>query len=274
MEFKPGSGNPRGAEIQFLAQPFFPPSTVEIVPSGSDYPAKPGLSDSTESVLVPLVNQFGLMQQQMFDQFQQAMSVLVQMFGKMHRDQMEVIREELDRLRELTQEIQSLKDELAKRTEAQSQPVSDDLRRTSGEFDPAGYSRRKNSAGTSPIQTPNSKLQIKVTDTTSANSAVFQTGSAASSPHQLKSGVHGNKPSDKVHPSGAMEPASSGRPVPLPTRGPSQPSDSHFPNSPGDLGSAADDKDTIIWLHQRIMSIQSERESRWQKILKLIPGNT
>ena len=42
-------------------------------------------------MLVPLVNQFGLMQQQMFDQFQQAMAMMVQMFGTMHRDQMEVI---------------------------------------------------------------------------------------------------------------------------------------------------------------------------------------
>ena len=50
-------------------------------------------SESTESMLVPLVNQFGLMQQQMFDQFQQAMAMMVKMFGTMHRDQMEVIRE-------------------------------------------------------------------------------------------------------------------------------------------------------------------------------------
>ena len=39
-------------------------------------------------MLVPLVNQFGVMQQQMLDQFQQAISMLVQMFGNMHRDQM------------------------------------------------------------------------------------------------------------------------------------------------------------------------------------------
>ena len=70
-------------------------------------------------MLVPLVNQFGLMQQQMFDQFQQAMAMMVQMFGTMHRDQMAVIREELDRLNELTEEFHALKKELAERTEAE-----------------------------------------------------------------------------------------------------------------------------------------------------------
>ena len=70
-------------------------------------------------MLVPLVNQFGLMQQQMFDQFQQAMAMMVQMFGKMHRDQMEVIRAELDRLHDLTEEFHALKTELAQRTQVQ-----------------------------------------------------------------------------------------------------------------------------------------------------------
>ena len=75
-------------------------------------------------MLVPLVNQFGLMQQQMFDQFQQAMAMMVQMFGTMHRDQMEVIRAELDQLRELTEEFHALKNELAKRTQDQTGAIS------------------------------------------------------------------------------------------------------------------------------------------------------
>ena len=82
----------------------------------------------SESVLVPLVNQFSMMQQQMFDQFQQAMGMLVQMFGTMHREQMEVIREELDRLHELSRELQELKDELARSSgrpsPSQSEPAA------------------------------------------------------------------------------------------------------------------------------------------------------
>jgi hypothetical protein len=28
----------------------------------------------------------------------------------------------------------------------------------------------------------------------------------------------------------------------------------------------------MVWLNQRIVTLQNERESRWQKILKLLPG--
>ena len=35
---------------------------------------------------------------------------------------------------------------------------------------------------------------------------------------------------------------------------------------------ADSERDSIVWLHQRIMSLQRERETRWQKILKLLPG--
>ena len=91
-------------------------SKVDLVPSNSMLSGNLPQSELTESMLVPLVNQFGLMQQQMFDQFQQAMAMMVKMFGTMHRDQMEVIRAELDRLHELTDEFHALKNELAERT--------------------------------------------------------------------------------------------------------------------------------------------------------------
>ena len=92
--------------------------TLEVMAFGPAFP-KTGGSELHESMLVPLVNQFGLMQQQMFDQFQQAMAMMVQMFGTMHRDQMEVIRAELDRLHDLTEEFHALKSELAQRTQSQ-----------------------------------------------------------------------------------------------------------------------------------------------------------
>ena len=64
-------------------------------------------------MLVPLVNQFGMMQQQMLDQFQNAMGMLVEMFGTLQREQMDQIRQELDQLREVTREFQDVKLELA-----------------------------------------------------------------------------------------------------------------------------------------------------------------
>lgn len=67
-----------------------------------------------QRLLVPLVHEFRLMQQQMFDQFQQAMTSMFDMFTSLHREQSDLIRDELERLRELTQELHTLQEELAK----------------------------------------------------------------------------------------------------------------------------------------------------------------
>jgi pSer/pThr/pTyr-binding forkhead associated (FHA) protein len=80
-------------------------------------------SDSTlapmraeQSLLLPVIEQFNLMQQQMFDQFHQSMMMLVQMFGAMHRAQMDLIRDELDQLRQLTEDLHTLQAELRKKS--------------------------------------------------------------------------------------------------------------------------------------------------------------
>jgi pSer/pThr/pTyr-binding forkhead associated (FHA) protein len=66
------------------------------------------------SLLLPVIQQFSLMQQQMFDQFHQSMTMLVEMFGALHREQNDLIRAELDQLHELTRELQTLQAELIK----------------------------------------------------------------------------------------------------------------------------------------------------------------
>jgi pSer/pThr/pTyr-binding forkhead associated (FHA) protein len=67
-----------------------------------------------QSLLLPVIQQFNLMQQQMFDQFHQSMMMLVEMFSAMHREQAEWIRVELERLGNLTQELRTLQAELKK----------------------------------------------------------------------------------------------------------------------------------------------------------------
>ncbi len=75
-----------------------------------DIPEKTGL----DKVLVPLVNQFNEMQQQMFDQFHQTLMMMFQMFGSMFKDQFDLIRDELARVQELTGELERLQAELSK----------------------------------------------------------------------------------------------------------------------------------------------------------------
>jgi pSer/pThr/pTyr-binding forkhead associated (FHA) protein len=66
------------------------------------------------SVLLPLVNQFNLMQHQMLDQFQQALVQMFQMFSGLHKDQMGYLREEMERQQQITQELRALQVELTK----------------------------------------------------------------------------------------------------------------------------------------------------------------
>jgi pSer/pThr/pTyr-binding forkhead associated (FHA) protein len=76
-------------------------------------PASAG-TDAAQTLLLTFVNHFAMMQQQMFDQFQQQSMMVMQMFGTMQRDQMELVRQELESLRELNREIVSVQAELAK----------------------------------------------------------------------------------------------------------------------------------------------------------------
>jgi pSer/pThr/pTyr-binding forkhead associated (FHA) protein len=99
-----------------------PPQLVEPLPvrtlGGSALVPAQVPADLVESLLVPLTNQFNVMQQQMFDQFQQTLLMMVQMFSALHRDQVGQIHEELDRLNQLTEELRTLQAELSRHRQA------------------------------------------------------------------------------------------------------------------------------------------------------------
>jgi hypothetical protein len=62
-----------------------------------------------ESILLPMVQQqLCVVQDQMLDRFQQAIGLMLQMFGTMQKEQLETIRAEMDRVQGLTREIQAL----------------------------------------------------------------------------------------------------------------------------------------------------------------------
>lgn len=89
-----------------LSQPPDRPQFVtnELMPAGTD------------ALLAPLLREFGQMQERMADQFQQALMMMFQVFSGMHQDQMNLIREELARLHQLTEEQHALQAELASRS--------------------------------------------------------------------------------------------------------------------------------------------------------------
>ena len=214
-------------------------SKVDLMSSNSMLSVGLPQTELTETVLVPLVNQFGLMQQQMFDQFQQAMAMMVQMFGTMHRDQMEVVRAELDRLRELTDEFHALKKELAQRTHEKAELTGREPQANSARFDQSAAMERNNSA------TP-------------------------SSPSELRGNLPGSR-IDRAPVPSSQPPLSSPAATSIPD--PVLKASSHASRKPGSTIPAADsDRDTVLWLHERILVLQRERESRWHRILKLMPG--
>jgi pSer/pThr/pTyr-binding forkhead associated (FHA) protein len=238
------------------------PSKLDLVPSNPMLPVNLAQSELAESMLVPLVNQFGLMQQQMFDQFQQAMAMMVQVFGTMHRDQMEVIRAELDQLRELTEEFHALKNELAKRAQDQAKAISREPEHNLAGFDqPAGMD--SNGSAKRLLITPSEP------EGNSQASQISQGPAPSASPPASK--IMGQRPSSEPHVF-ATQPSSSSAAVPSISEPIVQ--TGYQPSAkPSNTSSAPDsDRATVLWLHQRIMVLQRERETRWQKILKLVPG--
>ncbi len=221
-------------------------SGVELVSSDAAAPGR-FQPEVSESVLVPLVNQFSMMQQQMFDQFQQAMGMLLQMFGTMHREQMDVIREELDRLHDLTRELQELKEELARNPQGVSPSPAGATQPTA-----APRARAATPASEIPIPPPRPAAPSSPPPRPAESPAAAESIAA-------RSADPANPP---PRPAAAVT-------TPPTARRPDQPA--HGQLSPGARGPAPG-QDTVAWIHQRIMTIQHERETRWQKILKLLPG--
>ena len=74
-------------------------------------PPVPVAARPDQSLLLPIVNEFNRMQQQMLDQFHQTMLMMAEMFSTLHREQAALVREELDEMRRLTQELIALQAE-------------------------------------------------------------------------------------------------------------------------------------------------------------------
>ncbi len=251
-------GNPAGLPSlpthtwQMLASNVPPPrnssgqaASIECITPAVNVPTRLEQGEIAETLLVPLMNQFGQMQQQMLDQFQQAISMIVQMFGTLHRDLLVTIREELDQLRDLTREFHAIKHELAARSQDQAPVVQASTSTASGDPQAAGVG---------------SKAQERIesgTDARETPAAARAAPDSASVSPILAAG------DDRGGTSSIQDPFSfsafESLEVKLPQR---QPGESN-------LGSEGD---VMVWLHQRMMVLQQERESRWRKILKLLPG--
>ena len=202
-------------------------------------------------MLVPLVNQFGVMQQQMFDQFQHAMAMMLQMFGTMHREQMVVIRSELHQLHELTEEFHSLRNELAIRTQKEGEIPTSSARTTAQGIEQMVGTKPTTSAATEAPQEVSKTRPVQENISLTSQSCSWE---SVTPEHQSSSSASAE---ESLASEGSQELAAAS----------SRERIGSATTTPADT-----ERDSIVWLHQRIMSLQRERETRWQKILKLLPG--
>jgi hypothetical protein len=202
-----------------------------------------------------MANQFGQMQQQMFDQFQQVMMMMAQTFGTLQRDQMGLVREELDRLRQLNQDLNALQVELAARSSAAPPPASP----PSGDASMAAALAR---IGALLLASPPRPGTAAPAESGPAGLALAGQGpERASLPSPLGEGEQGtirNGTQAVEGPSPAERTA--GPPPP--------PAGKQAAACPGSL---PDDAIHML-LSQRIAAIQQERQGRWQRVLDLMMG--
>jgi pSer/pThr/pTyr-binding forkhead associated (FHA) protein len=113
------------------AEPTAPPPPLLPLPVPTDLAELERRLGGTEgaSLLMGVLQQVQAMQQQMYDHYQQSLLSLVQVFARLHGDQMSAIRQELDQLRSLTEELQSLQAQLAAAAREPARPAPPETKR-------------------------------------------------------------------------------------------------------------------------------------------------
>lgn len=204
------------------------PASGSLVPA----PRPAGALQRSEPLVWHLVDQFSQMQQHMFEQFQQATLMMVQMFASLHKDQFALIQQELERLHELSEELQAIQRELRRHggvAPAAAEPPPPI--RSLIEQQPLGPA--------APAHDANGQAHVPppAAEATSAASPPPPVAVAAAIP------VPG---------------ASAGAPV-------------HAPPAPS-IPSDQSEADVHRWLSERFAAIEKERQSRWQRILGFLRG--
>jgi hypothetical protein len=200
----------------------------------------PAIPTDLTQALIPFAEQFGQMQQQMFDQFQQAMLMMFQMFNTLHRDQMLAIREELDRLRELTEEVRTVQTEIAKHSPpGYEQPPAP--------FDPGAFPNFITAVAIPPYSGNSYAEWIKPVESPLAAEVPAASEPVSDAP---------------------IRPEPEAPPSPAP---PVTPAEVAPPKAPP-FAPTESTRNLHACLAQRLAALQQERQTRWQKILSFMTG--
>jgi hypothetical protein len=101
------------------AAPLMPMLPMPPFAGGLSTAGMPGGGSLSDGMAMAMMQQFALMQQQLFEHTQHLLTSVVQAFHSAHHSQLDLIREELGRLHELNRELQELN---AKKSQASAEP--------------------------------------------------------------------------------------------------------------------------------------------------------
>jgi len=180
--------------------------------TGDSTPAERQVS---EAFVMTLVNQFGEMQKQMYQQSQQSMMMLVNMFSTLHQNHMDLIRDDLNRIYEITNELQAVQAQIISGESATNVSYTREQQPTSEE-DGVQDAEISEPVAAAPGQTDSQKPHGP--ETPPAND------------WKERAEAEGHKPRDR---SGVR---------------------------------------THAWLNEQLATLESERASRWSKIMDTIKG--
>jgi hypothetical protein len=175
------------------------------------------------------------MQQQTSEQFHQTMMAMVQMFGVMHRDQMDLVREELAQIRRLSDELKALQDGTAQ-----------------------GSSQRLSSATVAPLnQEPSRNERIKPDRglRRGSNAPPGRVSTDSDRTREDPGAVKASSAPDQSLPKNAQR---------SPLRPAVEPS--------SDRATGITDVRIHEMLSQRIAELQRERQTRWQRLVGMVGG--
>ncbi len=120
----PSPSEPVTTRVELPARMMMPPM-ISTTTDLARMMEQSGVGGAIDPSVNLLVHQFGMMQQNMLDQFHNTMMMMFEGFATLHREQASTIREEFEQVRKLSSEIEALRVETARLAkEAASKPTS------------------------------------------------------------------------------------------------------------------------------------------------------
>jgi pSer/pThr/pTyr-binding forkhead associated (FHA) protein len=195
----------------------------------------------------------GVVQQQMSDQLRQVVEVMAHLFDTLHRDQSGMIRQELESLRRLNQNLEALQTELVTRSPAAMPPASGDASVADAL---ARIEALLSASATTPCTTA-----APSRNGPNDSAPVGQESEQATSSLASGAGEHGAAGSGAMMMESPSSAGSNGGPPP-PQR--AEPAAAR-PGSPTD-------EEIHALLHRRIATLRKEQQGRLQRIVELMLG--